>query len=90
MKPLLPTIAHPVLTWLALLALSFTGLLLGEWFGHRPWLPLLVAVIIWVKGSLVAHYFIESHTAHPFVRWLLRVFIAAVPAALVITAWFEK
>jgi hypothetical protein len=90
MKPLLPTIPRPVLTWLALLALSFTGLLLGDWFGHRPWLPLLVAAIIWVKGSLVAHYFIESHTAHPFVRWLLRVFIATVPAALVITAWFEK
>jgi hypothetical protein len=90
MKHLTRTIPRPVLTWLALLALSFTGLLLGEWFGHRPWLPLLVAAIIWVKGSLVAHYFIESDTAHPFVRWLLRVFIAAVPLALVISAGLGK
>ena len=90
MNHLIRTIPRPVLTWLALLALSFTGLLLGEWFGHRPWLPLLVAAIIWVKGSLVAHYFIESHTAHPFVRWLLRVFIAVVPLALVISAGLGK
>lgn len=81
--------ALPLLPWLGLLALSFAGLLLGEWFGHTAWMPLLVAAIIWVKGSLVAHYFIESHTAHPFVGWLLRVFIAVVPLALVVTATLE-
>jgi hypothetical protein len=90
MKHILYMTPRPVLTWLALLALSFTGLLLGEWFGHRSWMPLLVAAIIWVKGSLVARYFIESHTAHPFVAWLLRVFIAVVPVALVITALLGK
>ena len=92
MNTLLRTIPIPipVLVWLGLLALSLTGLLLGDHFGHRPWMPLLVAVIIWVKGSLVARYFIESHTAHPFVRWLLRIFIAFVPLALVISAWFGK
>ena len=90
MNTLLRTIPTPVVVWLGLLALSLTGLLLGEHFGHRPWMPLLVAAIIWVKGSLVAHYFIESHTAHPFVRWLLRIFIAFVPLALVISAWFGK
>lgn len=90
MNTLLRTTPTPVLVWLGLLALSLTGLLLGEHFGHRPWMPLLVAAIIWVKGSLVAHYFIESHTAHPFVAWLLRIFIAFVPLALVISAWFGK
>lgn len=90
MNTLLRTIPVPVRVWLGLLALSLTGLLLGEHFGHRPWMPLLVALIIWVKGSLVAHYFIESHTAHPFVAWLLRIFIAFVPLALVISAWFGK
>ena len=90
MNTLLRTIPTPVVVWLGLLALSLTGLLLGEHFGHRPWMPLLVALIIWVKGSLVAHYFIESHTAHPFVAWLLRIFIAFVPLALVISAWFGK
>lgn len=90
MNTLLRTIPTPVVVWLGLLTLSLTGLLLGEHFGHRPWMPLLVALIIWVKGSLVAHYFIESHTAHPFVAWLLRIFIAFVPLALVISAWFGK
>ena len=45
---------------------------------------------VWVKGSLVARYFIESHTAHSFVTWLLRVFIAVVPVALVVTAFLGK
>lgn len=90
MNTLLRTIPVPVRVWLGLLALSLMGLLLGEHFGHQPWMALLVAAIIWVKGSLVAHYFIESHTAHPFVRWLLRIFIAFVPLALVISAGFGK
>lgn len=80
----------PVLAWLALLALSFAGLFLGELFGHAPWMPLLVAAIIWAKGSLVARYFIESHQAHPYIAWVIRVFVAFVPVALVITAFLGK
>jgi hypothetical protein len=53
-------------------------------------MPLLVAAIIWVKGSLVARYFIESHTAHAYVTWLLRIFIAVVPIALLIIAILGK
>lgn len=90
MNHILRTLPVPLLAWLGLLALSFIGLVFGEHFGHTSWMPLLVAAIIWVKGTLVARYFIESHTAHPFVTWLLRVFIAVVPVALVVTAWFEK
>jgi hypothetical protein len=90
MTRIIRTVPVPFLAWLGLLALSFTGLMVGEWFGHTPWMPLLVAVIIWVKGSLVARYFIESHTAHGFVTWLLRVFIALVPTALVIIAFLGK
>lgn len=75
-------------TWLVLVALTLVSLGLGEWFRAASWLPLLVAAIIWLKGALVARYFIESHRAHPFITRLLRVFIAIAPVALVLTAFF--
>lgn len=83
-------IPFPVFAWLALLALSFIGLILGELVGHARWMPLLVAAIIWAKGSMVARYFIESHKAHPFIAWIMRGFIAFVPVALMITAFLGK
>ncbi|MGB7502323.1 MAG: hypothetical protein WBM25_07990 [Azonexus sp.] len=76
------------LTWLALVALTLVSLGLGEWFRAAHWLPLLVAAIIWLKGAMVARYFIESHLAHPFIARLMRVFIAIAPVALVLTAFF--
>jgi hypothetical protein len=73
MNTLLRTIPIPIpipmLVWLGLLALSLTGLLLGDHFGHRPWMPLLVAVIIWVKGSLVlaaGHHFTAARERWSF------------------------
>jgi hypothetical protein len=79
-----------VFAWLGLLALTLLSLLLGQRFGHASWMPLLVAAIIWIKGAVVARYFIESHLAHPFIAWVIRVFVAAVPAALVVTALLGK
>ena len=76
------------LAWLALLVLTFISLGSGEWFRSANWLPLLVAVVIWAKGTLVARYFIESHRAHPFILWLLRSFVAFAALALTITAVF--
>lgn len=78
----------PVITlaWLALLLLTFVSLGAGEWFHSASWLPLLVAVVIWIKGTLVARYFIESHQVHPFILWLLRGFIGFATIALLITS----
>ena len=83
-------ICPSVLAWLGLLVLTMVSLVLGSRFGHASWMPLLVALIIWVKGTLVARYFIESDTAHPFIAMLLRVFVAFVPVALVLTALLGK
>lgn len=47
-----------------------------------------MAAVVWLKGWLVARHFIESHLAHPFIAWVLRVFIVCVPAALLVTTWF--
>ena len=83
-------IQPPVFAWLALLALSFSGLILGELVGHARWMPLLVAAIIWAKGTMVARYFIESHQVHSYIAWVIRGFVAFVPVALVLTALLGK
>ena len=75
-------------TWLTLVALTLFSLGLGEWFRAAAWLPLLVAAIIWLKGALVAHWFIEANVAHPFIARVLQAFIAIAPLALVLTAFF--
>jgi hypothetical protein len=80
--------AAPTLAWLALVVFTLASLGLGEWFPRAAWLPLLVAAIIWVKGVLVARWFIESHMAHPFIARVLQAFIAFSPLALVATAYF--
>jgi len=71
--------------WAGLLALTGLGLVLGHMFGHAPWMPLVVAAVIWIKGTVVARYFLESDGAHPFIAWLLRLFIAFAPVALLVT-----
>ena len=76
------------LAWLALVALTLVSLGLGEWFRAAAWLPLLVAGMIWLKGALVARYFIEAPVAHHFIRRLLQAFIAIAPLALILTAFF--
>jgi len=76
------------LAWLALVLLTFLGLVLGTWFHGAPWLPVLVAGMIWAKGALVARYFLESSDAHPFIRRLLQGFIALAPLLLLFTTFF--
>lgn len=76
--------------WLALLALTALSLLLGGYVGHAAWMPLLVAVIVWTKGTMVARYFIESGTVHPFIAWVMRAFIALTPLALLLSTVLGK
>ena len=75
-------------SWLLLVALTLASLGLSEWARDARWLPLLVAAIIWIKGTLVAHRFIETRTAHPFIRRVAALFVAIPPVALIITAYF--
>lgn len=74
--------------WLGLVALTLVSLGLGKWFHGAAWLPVLVAVIVWLKGMLVARRFIEAELAHPFIRRVLWAFIAFTPVALVLIAFF--
>lgn len=83
-------IAPIAMAWLGLLMLTVVSLVLGNRFGHASWMPLLVAAIIWIKATMVAHYFIESDVAHPLIAWIVRAFIAFVPTALVLSAFLGK
>lgn len=74
--------------WLVLVALTVLSLGLGQWFHGAPWMPLLVAAIVWIKGLLIARQFIEARLAHAFIARVLRGFIAFTPIALVLTAFF--
>ncbi|MCB1886161.1 MAG: hypothetical protein KDH20_01025 [Rhodocyclaceae bacterium] len=49
---------------------------------------MLVAAILWAKGSLVARRFLESAAMHPFLRRVLAGFIAFSPAVIVLGALF--
>ena len=83
-----PALAKLTRGWLALLTLTAAGLLLGSSVRDAPWLPALVAAIIWLKGRIVAHTFVESHLAHPFIARVVESFIAIPPLALLATAYF--
>lgn len=84
------TLTPLTLTWLALVALTLLSLGLGRWFHGAAWLQLLVAGIVWIKGWLVAQKFIEAELAHPFIRRVLKGFIAFTPVALVLTAFYGR
>jgi hypothetical protein len=74
--------------WLGLIALTLLSLGLGQWLHGASWLPPLVAAIIWLKGALVAHQFIEVGLAHSFIRRVVGGFIAFTPLALLGISYF--
>ena len=82
------TFSAMALTWLLLVGLTVVSLGLGQWFHSAGWLPLLVAAIIWLKGTVVARHFIETSVAHPFIRRVVAVFIALAPLALIATSFW--
>lgn len=77
-----------VWAWLALVALTLVSPLIGDGLLGPHAVPWIVAAIIWIKGSLVARHFIEAELAHPFIRNVLRFFIAFTPIAIVLTTFF--
>jgi O-antigen ligase len=76
--------------WLALVALSLISPFLGQWLHGAAWLQVVVAGIVWIKGWLIARQFIEIDLAHPFIRRVMRFFIAFAPVALLLTVFFGR
>lgn len=77
-----------VWTWLALVVLTLVSPFIGDGLLGPHAVPWIVAGIIWIKGSLVARQFIESGLVHPFIRNVLRFFVAFTPIAIVVTTVF--
>jgi len=78
------TLNSLTLAWLALILLTLASVALGKGYTDAGWLPALMAVTIWAKSAIVANRFIEADRAHPFVRWLVRLFIALTPITLIL------
>lgn len=76
--------------WSALVGLTLISPFLGQWLHGAAWLQLLVAAIIGVKGWLIAHHFIETELAHPFIRRVMGAFIAFTPTALLLTIFWGR
>lgn len=74
--------------WMMLVFLTLASLLLGQWFHDTFWLQPLVAAIIWCKGLLIAHRFIETGVCHIFIRRVVYGFIAFTPLALLAISYF--
>lgn len=78
----------PLLAWLVLVVLTLLSLGLGDWLRGAGGLPLAVAAIVWIKGFVVARYFIGTEYVHPFIARVLSVFIGLVPVTLVLLAFW--
>jgi len=76
------------LAWGGLVLLSLLSVGLGEWVGNAPWLPAVVGAIVWLKGWLVARYFLEAQLCRTLIRRMVWAFVAFAPIALVITDTF--
>ena len=70
--------------------MSLISPFLGQWLHGAAWLQVLVAGIVWIKGWLIARQFIEIDLAHPFIRRVMRFFIAFAPVALLLTVFFGR
>ena len=78
-------IGHAEKTWLFLVALTFTSVLLAE-TGHAGWpLSLLVALLIGLKGGIVIDHYMEMRFANRRFRRILLLFITVVPLLVLLT-----
>ena len=78
-------IGHAEKTWLFLVALTFTSVLLAE-TGHAGWpLAILVALLIGIKGGTVIDHYMEMRFANRRFRRILLFFITLVPILVLIT-----
>lgn len=88
----LPRLRATTGAWLALLAL--TGLSVAaaghaHQGGSRLAMTALVALIAATKAGLLARHYLEVHQASPVFRWVVGLFSALVPVALVISGLRE-
>lgn len=77
-----------VLAWLGLVALTLTSLFIAEWLPHMSGLALLIACIIWLKGWLLARFYLETELSRRIIRRATWAFVGFVPLGLLLTSYF--
>lgn len=84
--PNVMTLKHIGWAWLALVALTLAGVIVGSQNLGAAWLPYGVALLIWGKCALVCRYFLESQRAHYRIKYGLTIFVVFSPLALLLTS----
>lgn len=77
-----------VIAWLGLVTLTLCSLFIAEWLPGMTGLALLIAAIIWLKGWLLARFYLETELSRRIIRWATWAFVAFVPIGLLLTSYF--
>jgi hypothetical protein len=73
------------LSWLLLLALTLSGMLMGEYARPGFWVTVSIAAITAFKGRLVIDQFMELNQASPVIRRIVQGFGLVVPFLMILT-----
>lgn len=80
------TQAHKLtFSWILLLALTLSGMLMGEYAKPGFWITVSIAAITAFKGRIVIDQFMELNQASPVIRRIVRGFGLVVPFLMVLT-----
>lgn len=80
-----------LIAWLGLVALTLASLFIAEWApAGMSGLALLIAAIIWLKGWLLAHFYLETAHSRRIIRRATWAFVGFVPIGLLLTSYFGK
>ncbi len=73
------------LSWLILMILTLSGMLMGEYAEAGFWITVSIAGITALKGRLIIDQFMELDQASPVIRRIVRAFGLVVPALMILT-----
>lgn len=79
-----------VLAWLGLVILTLTSLFIAEWLPGMSGLALLIAAIIWLKGWILARFYLETELSRRIIRRATWAFVIFVPLGLLLISYFGQ
>ncbi|WP_456407377.1 cytochrome C oxidase subunit IV family protein [Thiolapillus sp.] len=73
------------LSWLLLMVLTLSGILMGEYARPGFWITVVIAGVTAVKGLLIIDQFMELKQASPVIRRIVIAFGFVVPVLMILT-----
>ncbi len=73
------------LSWLILMILTLSGMLVGEYAEAGFWITVSVAGVTALKGRLIIDQFMELGQASPLIYRIVKIFGLVVPALMILT-----